>query len=296
MSPRTALHKLNAPGYEIDYSAVDHGLYAHHSRRAWSDHPEGKNAPLEKVLADIEKQTKYVFLYDPDDLKMAPITITVKNASLQQTLGKIFKGMPVEFSLVGNNVLLKKKHPGNVKTMSDITIRGRVIDTAGQPVQAVTVLNKRQGMGTLTDSSGDYSLRGTKGDLLQFSFVGYKNREIMVGDQPLINVSLEINPFDDDQVVVIGYGSSKKKDLTGAITTVNMQGMDEIPFNTIDNALAGKAAGVEVTKTDGTPGGMVRVRIRGSSSLLAGDDPLYVIDGIPVQVRSNFICSRLYDR
>jgi TonB-dependent starch-binding outer membrane protein SusC len=194
---------------------------------AWSQITlKEKKAPLEKVLADIEKQTKYVFLYDPDELKVGPITVEVKNASLQETLEKCFRGEPIEFSVVGNNVSLKKKYPGNLRSAPDIPLRGRVVDSAGQPL---------------------------------------------------------------GQVVVIGYGSSKKKDLTGAVSLVDVQDMSEVPYNTFDNALAGKAAGVEVTKTDGTPGGMVRVRIRGSSTLLGGNDPLYVIDGVPVQVRSNFI-------
>jgi TonB-linked SusC/RagA family outer membrane protein len=250
-----------------------------------------KNAPPEKVLAAIEKQTKYVFLYDPDDLKNLSITIDVKNATLQETLEKCFKGLPIEFTLVGNNVLLKKKRPENEgKAMiADQTIQGRIVEENGQSLPGVTIYNTREMKGTQTDTSGAFSISGAKGDNLRFSFVGYKEKEIRVGEQRYLNITLEVNPSSPDQVVVIGYGSSKKRDLTGSISTVDMKNRDEIPFNTVDNSLAGQAAGVQVTKTDGTPGGMVRIRVRGSSSLLGGSDPLYVIDGIPVQVRSNFI-------
>ena len=257
---------------------------------AWSQITlKEKKAPLEKVLADIEKQTKYVFLYDPDELKMGAITVEVKNASLPETLEKIFKGLPIEFTVVGNNVLLKKKPPENVKVISDILIHGKVVDSTGQSLPGVTVLNKRVKRGTETDTSGSYVLHGAKGDVLRFSFVGYEDREVAVGDQPVVDMTLEVNSASRDEVVVIGYGSSKKKDLTGAISVVALQDMSEVPYNTFDNALAGKVAGVDVTKTDGTPGGMVRIRIRGSSSLLGSNDPLYVIDGVPVQVRNNFI-------
>jgi len=248
-----------------------------------------KNAPLEKVLAAIEKQTKYVFLYDPDDLKMGPVTISIKNAALQAILEKLFTGAPVEFTIINNNVLLKKKRFATAEPISDIRIHGQVVDSARQALAGVTVLNERERKGTVTDTSGSYTLRAVKGDLLRFSSVAYKDREIRIGDQSLINVSLAINPSIPDQVVVIGYGSSKRKDVTGAITVVEIQDLGEVPYNTIDNALAGKAAGVDVTKTDGTPGGMVRVRIRGASSFLGGNDPLYVIDGVPLQVRSNYI-------
>lgn len=248
-----------------------------------------KNATLEKVLAAVERQTKYVFLYDPDDLITGPVTIDVKNASLREVLEKIFKGERVEFSVVGNNVLLKRSASDNVQPIADIRIRGKVFDSAGQPLAGVTVYNKRAKKATETDTNGAYTLRAAKGDLLRFSFVGFGDRETTIGDQPTINVTLEINPSTPDQAIVIGYGSSKRKDLTGAISVIDTRDMGEVPYNTFDNALAGKAAGVDVIKTDGTPGGMVRIRIRGSSSFLAGNDPLYVIDGVPVQARDNYI-------
>ena len=250
-----------------------------------------KNAPLEKVLAVIEKQTKYVFLYDPDDLKTPLITISIKNATLQETLEKVFKGLPVEFTVIGNNVLLKKKHSEDIKktAVANVSITGNVIDENGRPLSDVTVVNKRRGNGTETDSSGVFIIMATKGDVLGVSHVGYKGKEAFVADERYLNIVLELNASGPEQVVVIGYGSSRKRDLTGAVSVVDVKGMDEVPFNTVDNALAGKAPGVEIIKTDGTPGGMVRVRIRGSSSLLGGNDPLYVIDGVPVQIRSNFI-------
>ncbi len=248
-----------------------------------------KNAPLEKVLTDIEKQTKYVFLYDPDALKAPPVTISIKNANLEKTLGQLFDNLPIEFTVVDNNVLLKAKLTTTTLPINNIIVRGKVVDSAGQPLPGVTVVAKREQKATQTDTSGAYTLKAAKGDILRFSFVGYNDHEITIGDQPLINAKLEVNPSGADQVVVIGYGGSKRKDLTGAVSIVDIQDFGTTAFNTFDNALAGKATGVDVTKTDGTPGGMIRIRIRGSSSLLAGNDPLYVIDGVPVQVRSNYI-------
>ena len=250
-----------------------------------------KNAPLEKVLGSIEKQTKYVFLYDPDDLKMVTITINVKNATLRETLEKCFKGLEIEYSIVGNNVLLKKKPPGNIHeiTITDVRFTGNVSDENGHPMPAVTVINKRENRAAETDSTGVFTIAATKGDILRFSFVGYTGKEITIGDQRYINVRLDLKLSSPEQVVVIGYGTSKMKDLTGAVSVLDVQDLGEVSYNTFDNALAGKAAGVDVTKTDGTPGGMARIRIRGTSSLLSGNDPLYVIDGVPVQVRSNFI-------
>jgi len=248
-----------------------------------------KNAPLQTVLAHIEKQTKYVFLYDPDQLRLPPISISITNATLEQTLEICFKGLPVEFSIIGNNVLLKGRSSPPVPTLPRTFVAGRVFDEAGHPMEGVTIYNHQEKKATSTDSSGSYSIQARKGDILAVSFVGYRQKQIKVGDGTYIAVALEVNLSNPEQVVVVGYGSSRKKDLTGAVSVVNVKGMDALPFYTVDNALAGQAAGVEATKTDGTPGGMVRVRIRGASSLLGGNDPLYVIDGIPVQVRNNFI-------
>jgi TonB-linked SusC/RagA family outer membrane protein len=248
-----------------------------------------KNVPIEKVLSLVEKQTKYVFLYDPDDLKMGPVTVEVKNASLEETLRKCFGEEPITFTLIENNVLLKRKQTASPQGIAGTRTRGKIVDESGQPLAAVTVINKRELNGTITDSSGGFSIAGRKGDVLRFSSIGYKDEEVRVGDKRSIDVMLAINPASPEQVVVIGYGSSKKKDLTGSVSIVDVRDMSEISYNTFDNALAGKAPGVQVIKTDGTPGGMVRVRIRGTSSLIGGNDPLYVIDGIPVQVRDNYI-------
>jgi TonB-linked SusC/RagA family outer membrane protein len=248
-----------------------------------------KNAPLEKVLSAIEKQTKYVFLYDPGELKIAPITIELKNATLQETLEKCFKDHPIEWSLVGNNVLLKRTLTENKPPQSPLIVHGKVTDETGQPLQAVTIVNTHTKTTTQTDSTGAYTMPGTKGDVLIFTFVGYSSRHVTIANQPSIDLGLDPNPSAPEQAVVVGYGSSRKRDLTGSVSIIDTKGMDEITFNTFDNALAGKAAGVDVTKTDGTPGGMVRIRIRGASSFLGGNDPLYVIDGVPVQIRNNFI-------
>lgn len=250
-----------------------------------------KNTPLEKVLTAIERQTQFVFLYDPNEVKMVTVTINIKNATLQETLAQIFKDIPIGFTLVGNNVLLKRSRPENLTSArtAELNITGKVIDENGQPLMAVTVINKRENKGTQTDSSGTFIIPAAKGDILRFSFVGYTEREIRISEQRSINIALDLKPVNPEQVVVVGYGSTRRKDLTGSVAIVKTKDFSQIPFNTVDNALAGRAAGVQVNKTDGTPGGMARIRIRGSSSLLGGNDPLYVIDGIPVQVRSNFI-------
>jgi len=253
------------------------------------------NVPIEKVFQTIEKQTGCVFFYDDNLVDNVKVTLHVSNGNLNDVLTSYFKDLPLSFNIIDQkNVVVKKKDESVLtKVLNYFTpakdITGKVTDENAKPMAGVTVIDNTNKKSTTTGQDGSFSLPAQKGDQLAFSFVGYKTKQIVLGDQPTINISLEVNSSELNQVVVVGYGSTLKKDLTGSVSTISASEIEDVPFGTVDNALAGKAAGVEVTKTDGSPGGAVRVRIRGSSSLLGGNDPLYVIDGVPVEVQSNFI-------
>jgi TonB-linked SusC/RagA family outer membrane protein len=253
-----------------------------------------RNAPLTKVLNAIKSQTGYTFFYDTEDVKNVTVSIQVSNASLDQALSICFKDTPVTFKVVQNNIVLKRKDESFFSKLSNlitlpVSVSGVVSDNTG-PLPGVTVRIKGTNRVTTTDDKGEFSFSSVKqNDIIVFSYIGYKPQEIIVKNETIFNIKLEQANADLQQLVVIGYGTSKKKDLTGSVSTVTAKDIEDVPFTTVDNALAGKAAGVQVTKTDGSPGGAVRIRIRGSSSLLGGNDPLYVIDGVPVQVQSNFI-------
>lgn len=253
-----------------------------------------RNVPIENVFKEIEKQTGYVFLYE-NGIYRQRMSINVKNVSIEEVLNSHFKALPLTFNIVnGNNIVVKKKSESLADKVLQLfnqknPVKGKVTDETGRAVPGVTILNKTTGKGTISEGSGAYSIDADKGDLLIFSYIGYQQKKIYVAEQTTVNVSLEPETSSLDQVVVVGYGSTKKKDLTGSVSTVNAADLKNAPFATIDNALAGKATGVQVTKADGSPGGAVRIRIRGSSSLLGGNDPLYIIDGVPVQVSNSFI-------
>ena len=252
-----------------------------------------KNAPLENVLKSINKQTGYTFFYDIKDVKNAKVDIQVNDASLDQVLSICFKDLPITFKVIQNNVVLKEKDESMLSKIMDmialpVTINGVVTDEEG-PLAGVTIVVKGTSKVTTTNAKGEFSLKANQNDILVFTYVGHKTQEVIVKSVTTFHIKLESNVAGLDQVVVVGYGTTQKKDLTGSVSTISAADIQDVPFGTVDNALAGKAAGVEVTKTDGSPGGAVRVRIRGSSSLLGGNDPLYVIDGVPVSVQSNYI-------
>ncbi|HXB08536.1 MAG TPA: TonB-dependent receptor [Puia sp.] len=159
-------------------------------------------------------------------------------------------------------------------------IRGTVFDNGSHAVlQGVSVLNQGNNKGVSTDGKGKYTIQAKKGDVIEFSIIGYTSQEITVKDQTVIEVLLEKGGAKLDQVVVIGYGTVKKSDVTGAVGSVSSKDLTAFPVTDAIMGLQGKTAGVQVSQNSGAPGGSVSVRIRGGNSLLGNNEPLYVVDG-----------------
>ncbi|MEO7214726.1 TonB-dependent receptor [Mucilaginibacter sp.] len=161
------------------------------------------------------------------------------------------------------------------------TVTGRVSDNAG-PVPGASVQVKGNPTGTVTDSKGNYRINVPTNAVLVFSFVSYATQEVAVGDRAVVDVVLSSFNRSLDEVVVVGYGSSKRKDLTGSVSSISAAQIEKVPVTTVDQALQGRAAGVQVTNNDGAPGSGVSITIRGVGSF-GGTNPLYVVDGYPTQ-------------
>jgi TonB-linked SusC/RagA family outer membrane protein len=159
-------------------------------------------------------------------------------------------------------------------------ITGKVTDTRGDPLPGVTILLIGTQTGTITDIDGTYKITADKG-AIRFSYVGFVPQEIQITNQTTIDVVLEEEASILNEVVVVGYGTQKKKDLTTAVSVVDDKEIKERPIISAAQALQGKAAGVQVTQPSGKPGVGLSVRVRGSTSVIAGNEPLYVIDGVP---------------
>lgn len=159
-------------------------------------------------------------------------------------------------------------------------ITGKVTEaTSHQPLPGVSVLIKGTTTGTITDMDGNYTIEASPNDVLVFSFVGYLNEEVKVGDQTKIDVTLAEDIIGLDEVVVTGYGVQKKSDLTGAVASVSGDKIAQVPVTGVDQALQGRAAGVSVTSSTGLPGASVNIQIRGISSI-NGTAPLVIVDGV----------------
>ncbi|GAB4040362.1 SusC/RagA family TonB-linked outer membrane protein [Spirosoma gilvum] len=172
--------------------------------------------------------------------------------------------------------------PGNqLATLADRTLNGRVTDEKNEALPGVTVLLKGTQRGTVTDADGRYRIEVPDGSAtLVFSFVGYVSQEVSVGSQSSVNVSLKADNKTLDEIVVIGYGTARKSDLTGAVSGVKEAELAERPAPSLNQQLSGRLPGVQVNTNSGRPGGRTTVRIRGFSSINSSNNPLYVVDGV----------------
>ncbi|MBE0667769.1 MAG: carboxypeptidase-like regulatory domain-containing protein, partial [Bacteroidales bacterium] len=167
------------------------------------------------------------------------------------------------------------------------TITGVITDkTDGLPVIGATVQVQGTATGTATDLDGKYSLNASPGDILVFRFIGMKTQEHAVGAENVINIVFELDNVGLDEVIVIGYGSAIKRELTGSIAKVETRGIAEMPTASFESAIQGKTSGVFIEQASGKLGETIKMRIRGSSSVSANNQPLYVVDGVPITTES----------
>lgn len=250
-----------------------------------------KNALLTKVLQQIRKQLGFQLLYDSELIKKSiPVTMDVVNMPLGAVLDKIFSDQPFTYSIYDKTILVKEKvvEPRGRNNIAVMIIEGTVNGIDGLPLPGVSVKIKGSTKTTATKADGRFSINAPEENtVLIFSCVGMITVERIAKQGMFVIMQPELNKLND--LVVVGYGTTKRKDLTGSVASVDVNEVKDAPFMSIDNALAGKAPGVQVIKADGSPGGAVRIRIRGGTSLLGTNDPLYVIDGIPVVVTNSFM-------
>ena len=171
-----------------------------------------------------------------------------------------------------------------------IEIRGKISDASdGSPLPGVSILEKGTTNGTTSDLDGNYQLTVSSGAIIAYSFIGYQNQEIATGNQNIINISLNTDNVTLSDVVVIGYGTIEKRDVTGSIASLNNKEFKDQPTTNVAGNLQGKMAGVNITSASGTPGAGLLVSIRGASN------PLYVVDGVPMLSESNSSIATAFD-
>ena len=245
-----------------------------------------QNASLEEILWELKEKTQLVFMYSDEDIaSVKGIDIDMKNTQVDAILNKCLEGTDLKYVRENNAIVIRRSRQSeNVPQVRMRKISGKVTDTSGDPLPGVTILVDGTTIGVATDNEGKYSLECPEApDLaLNFTFMGMKSQNVTVGPKYVIVVSLEDEMNRLDEAVAVGYGTTKVKDMTGAVTRLGSKDMETAPMGaTIQSMLQGKAPGVNVMISSASPTSPVSVIIRGSSSLSGDSQPLWVIDGVP---------------
>lgn len=247
------------------------------------------NAPLSKVFKEIKEQTGYLFLYTGAEISKAhPVTIEVKNTELEEVLEQCFFDQPFTYDIIEKTVVIKPLppdlQPPPIRTEQPqyIIVTGRVTNEQGNPLASASVLIKGSTVGSMTDNDGDFTLADVEPNAtLIISSIGYETKEIKVHGKHTLQITLKTKSNPLDRVQVIAYGTTTAKLSTGNITTVSAKEIEQQPVSNPLLALEGEVPGLFVTQSTGLPGSGVVVRVEGQNSISNGNDPLYVIDGVP---------------
>ena len=262
-----------------------------------------KAAPLKEAFKEIEKQSEFRFFYNHQQVNVTEVvSIHVVNATINRALDEIFKSTDINYQITGRQILLFRRpksmpesEPVGVKTpplpyLHQVvhTIEGKVTGENGEGIPGVNIVVKGTTIGSSTNINGDYSLNvPDKEATLVFSFIGYVTKEVPIAGKSNLNITMVTDIQALGEVVVVGYGTEKRSDLTGSVTSIKADAIKNLPVRSVTEALQGRAAGVMISKEDGRPGANSQIIIRGVGSI-NGLNPLFVIDGIVRGNNSNF--------
>jgi TonB-linked SusC/RagA family outer membrane protein len=238
----------------------------------------GKNKPvLEDILSELLKPNQLQLEKMDNIYFIAPIGTKVNSKTSDEKLNENFGNNNSQFN---DDKLTGGRVESEIKRAMDVTVTGKITGETGEGLPGVSVSVKGTSTGTVSDVNGAYSLTvPNETSVLVYSFIGYVTQEIPVGSRTKIDVALDPDVTSLSEVVVMGYGTQEKKEVTGAVSSVSSKEITQVATTGLDQALQGRMSGVQVTQNSGEPGGSVSIRIRGAGSLNGGNEPLYVVDG-----------------
>ena len=250
-----------------------------------------KNVPFREVLRDVSKQSGYDFLYEDHYLNTShAVTLTVVKKNILQVLPEIFKDQPFEYDVKGKMIVItpKKLSPNTLKRHAQVQqqrmVHGQVKDANLKPLEGVTVKVKGQQISSTTDENGAYQINLGAGQQLQFSMVSFETAEILVGKDLQVNVILKSITTSLDEVVVVGYGTQKRTNVIGAVSTIKAEQLANKPVTNLGEALTGEAPGLTITQASGQPGTVnATLRVRGVGTW-GNSGPLVLVDGVAMNM------------
>lgn len=244
------------------------------------------NAKIVEIFKEIRKQTGFDFVYTSSQISTAkPVTINVQQVSLNEALAACFKNQPLGYTIKNKTIIVKEKTGETKTTNTQVRYRsvtGKVSDVGKRPLPGVTVLSKELNVRTVTNKDGEYKIDVVEEGqaTLIFSFIGMQSKEVTVGSRATLDIALSDAVNEMETMVVTGYQTLKRSDVVGSVATIQAKELNFNGINTLEQALQGKLAGLVVTNPSGLIGTKQNVRVRGTSTLVGTQEPIWVVDGI----------------
>lgn len=251
-----------------------------------------KNVPVQELIQQIEDQTEFYFLYQDNVFQNGQkVTIQSKKASVESILRNMAEQTSVNYQIIDRQIILlplgETEVPSVIKGQTvnqqqQKSVSGKATDSSGDPLPGVSVVIKGTTTGVITDYNGNYTLVNFPSNAtLVFSFVGMKTQEVVVGNQAVINIMLQEETIGMDEVVVVGYGTQKRSDITGSVSSLNKNRLEMVPNINIAQAIQGSIPGIMIQQSSAGAAPSEVIMIRGRNSILADNTPLIIVDGIP---------------
>jgi TonB-linked SusC/RagA family outer membrane protein len=268
--------------------AVSAGTYSQNTKLDLSL----EDVTIEQVLLEIENNSRFIFIYESGTIdKSVKRSISVKSQTIDAILSQLLEGTDVNYSIDDRQVSLYKKgslpktaqlpRASSVHSLQSAPISGKVTDSSGAPLPGVTVVIKGTTQGAISDSNGNYTLPNVSPDAtLLFSFVGMKTQEISVSGKTIIDVIMAEDAIGIDEVVAVGYGTMKRRDLTGAVSSVRADDIARTSSSNPMQAMQARVPGLDIEQTDGQAGAGISMTLRGTRSISASNSPLVLVDNV----------------
>lgn len=244
------------------------------------------NISLRDFFSYIEKNYSYTFMYDNTDINDKQlISVNERNQPIEKVLASVLKDKGIRFEVQAFQIILSKANTivsTENRQQARKNITGRILDEKGEPVIGANIVEKGTTNGTVTDVEGNFTLNVEENAAIHVSYIGYLPQDITSAGKNSLHVVLIEDLTTLDEIVVVGYGTMRKRDLTGSVSSIKSEDIQRSPVTSLDQAIQGKAAGVQVSQASSAPGGRVLIRVRGGNSLSSSNEPLYVVDGFPV--------------
>ncbi len=247
-----------------------------------------RNATIKEILNEIEKQTDYLFIYNDEVNANKKVSVKAKQEAVSSVLNSMLKDKDMNYSMEGNHIILSTNKKESSETRTEIIaqqqqkkrISGTVLDESGQPIIGANIIEAGTTNGTVTDMDGKFTLDVSDNATIHISYIGYLEQDINTAGKTSFNITLLEDTQALEEVVVIGYGTARKIDLTGSISSLGGDRLRMKSTPQLSSQMQGQMAGVQITRSSGDPSAGATIRVRGITTM-STNDPLVIVDGIP---------------